>query len=107
MLIFSKVPATAEGLTPVIQQDLRWIGHVINLLEHSLPKRIPSGKLLEDHRNVREQKKNLKRKVMLKECDVNPAKVEVRSDKRNNLKTLCSQPIERFETSRTSPATTS
>lgn len=60
MLIFSKVPATGEGLTLVIQQELRWIGHVINLPEHRLPKRILSGNPLDDHRKVREQKKNVK-----------------------------------------------
>ena len=75
------------------QKHLRWVGHVIRMPAHRLPRQILYGQLLDDQRSAGGPKKRYKDhlKTLLKQCNIPPTALESLAADRNTWSSSCNQ----------------
>ena len=81
------------------QKHLRWVGHVIRMPAHRLPRQILYGQLLDGQRSAGGQKKRYKDhiKTLLKKCDIKPPALESLAVDRHTWCSTCHQGITRLQ----------
>ena len=85
------------------QRQLRWLGHVIRMPSHRLPRRILYGQLHLGQRSAGGQKKRLKdqMKSTLKRCQIDPSSLEKLASCRDLWCSHSSQGVDYMEEQRT------
>ena len=75
------------------QKHLRWVGHVIRMPAHRLPRQILYGQLLDGQRSAGGPKKRYKDhlKTLLKQCNIPPTALESLAADRNTWSSSCNQ----------------
>ena len=84
------------------EKQLRWIGHVIRMPEHRLPRQILYSQLPEARRNPGGQKKRYKDniKATLKKCNIQPEQLEMNASDRPLWRSLCKAGVNQLEDTR-------
>ena len=84
------------------EKQLRWIGHVIRMPEHRLPRQILYSQLPEARRNPGGQKKRYKDniKATLKKCNIQPEQLEMNASDRPLWCSLCKAGVNQLEDTR-------
>ena len=87
----------------LIQHQLRWLGHVIRMPGHRLPRKTLYGQLHLGQRSAGGQKKRFKdqMKTTLKRCRINPSSLEELASCRDLWRSHSTQGVEYMEEQRT------
>jgi len=87
----------------IIQQQLRWIGHVIRMPKNRLPRKLFYGELAHGTRNSGGQKKRYKDRLhsILKQCNIPATQLETLVSDRAEWRCICKQAVDTFEATRT------
>ena len=81
------------------QKHLRWVGHVIRMPPHRLPRQILYGQLLDGQRSAGGQKLRFKDhlKTLLKKCNITPTALEPLAAERHTWSSTCHQGISHLQ----------
>ena len=88
----------------VLKSQLRWVGHVIRMLDSRIPKQIFFGQLAKGKRPQSGPVRRFKDVITshMKWCEINAADLCSASLNRTSLRTLCHKAATKFEDARLS-----
>jgi len=83
----------------LLKAQLRWVGHVINMKEHRMPRRLLYGELLQGKRHQGRPKKQYKDtvKASLQWCELKPKELEEATSERPQWRSRTHKVVENFE----------